>query len=229
MSCTTLRTNLLISNGELALGLLIVIGKVLELLDSFVLGDSDAELDVGLGVLVTRLWDISKTASRLDRIFTYVDLGVVRQRGKRRVQRLVHFLGVSLEESSTSTNEESVSGENSAVVGLLVLEEIADAVLGVAWRVKGLDGDAGANAECLTMLWRRRYLRTVFTTDDWKLVSFQHLLVATGVIPVAVACQSDGSVWTLACFVLVSVDDVGQLDTLRDLLLQNGEYSTICQ
>jgi len=48
-------TYLFVSNSELALRLLVVVGKVLELLNRIVRGDSDAKLDVGLGVLVTRL------------------------------------------------------------------------------------------------------------------------------------------------------------------------------
>lgn len=49
------RTNLLVTNGEFALGLLVGIGKGLELLDGLALRDLDAELDIALGVLVTGL------------------------------------------------------------------------------------------------------------------------------------------------------------------------------
>ena len=50
-----MKTNLLITNGEFALGLLVGIGKGFEFLDGLALQDLDAELDVALGVLVTRL------------------------------------------------------------------------------------------------------------------------------------------------------------------------------
>lgn len=48
-------TNLFITNGEFTLSLFVSIGKGLELLDGLALQDFNAELDVGLGVLVTRL------------------------------------------------------------------------------------------------------------------------------------------------------------------------------
>jgi hypothetical protein len=48
-------TYLLIANGEFALGLLVGIGKGLELLDGLALQDLNAELDVALGVLVAGL------------------------------------------------------------------------------------------------------------------------------------------------------------------------------
>lgn len=50
-----MKTNLLITNGEFALGLLVGVGKSLELLDRLALQDLDTELDVALGVLVARL------------------------------------------------------------------------------------------------------------------------------------------------------------------------------
>lgn len=52
----SLQTNLLVTNGELALSLLVGIGESLKLLDGFALHDLNAELDVALGVLVARLY-----------------------------------------------------------------------------------------------------------------------------------------------------------------------------
>ena len=48
-------TYLLITNGELALGLLVLVGESFELLDGLRLQDLDAEFDVALGVLVAGL------------------------------------------------------------------------------------------------------------------------------------------------------------------------------
>jgi hypothetical protein len=48
-------TYLLITNSKLALGLLVLVGESLELLDGFRLQDLDTELDVALGVFVARL------------------------------------------------------------------------------------------------------------------------------------------------------------------------------
>jgi hypothetical protein len=49
---------LLITNGEFALGLLVGVGKSLELLDGLALQNLDAKLDVALGVLMARLQHI---------------------------------------------------------------------------------------------------------------------------------------------------------------------------
>lgn len=46
---------LLITNSELALGLLVLVGESFELLDGLRLQDLDAEFDVALGVLVAGL------------------------------------------------------------------------------------------------------------------------------------------------------------------------------
>jgi hypothetical protein len=51
-------TYLLITNSELALRLLVLVGESLELLDGLRLQDLDAELDVALGVLVARLYTL---------------------------------------------------------------------------------------------------------------------------------------------------------------------------
>jgi hypothetical protein len=48
-------TYLLITNGELALGLLVLVGESLELLNGLRLQDLDSEFDVALGVFVARL------------------------------------------------------------------------------------------------------------------------------------------------------------------------------
>ena len=50
------KTYLLVTNSELALRLLVLIGESFKLLDGLRLQDLDAEFDISLGVLVTRLW-----------------------------------------------------------------------------------------------------------------------------------------------------------------------------
>ena len=50
-----LQANLLITNGEFALGLLVLLGESLELLDRLSLRNSNTELDIGFGVFVSRL------------------------------------------------------------------------------------------------------------------------------------------------------------------------------
>lgn len=49
-------TYLLITDSELALSLLVLIGESLEFLDGLRLQDLDAEFDIALRVLVTWLW-----------------------------------------------------------------------------------------------------------------------------------------------------------------------------
>jgi len=65
-STSNLRTDLLVTNGEFALGLLVGVGKGLELLDGLALRDLDAELDVTLGILVTGLEQIRQQSYGLE-------------------------------------------------------------------------------------------------------------------------------------------------------------------
>lgn len=100
--------HLLISNGKLSLRLLVLLAKVLQLLNRrIVREDMSTELRIVLGVLVSR-----------------VHLCVIGKTRQDHVQRMVHLLTITLEESSTATNEESISGENSLVV--TILDIVAD-------------------------------------------------------------------------------------------------------
>jgi hypothetical protein len=75
-------THLFVTNGELALRLLVVLGIGLELLDGLVLQHGDAKLDVCLGVFVAGLCLTCHVLS-VDRkdmfhgLSTHVNLGIV--------------------------------------------------------------------------------------------------------------------------------------------------------
>jgi len=159
---------LLITNSEFALGLLVLIGESFKLLDGLRLQDLDAEFDISLGVLVTR-----------------VNVSVVRKRGESLVQRLVHLLGVAFEEAATTANEQSVTSENSTVVS--VFEEEANAILGVARRVEGLHLDVLANREGVAMSGSLVDLVAVFAADDGKRVALEDLCVSASVVMVVVS------------------------------------------
>ena len=96
----------------------------------------------------------------------------------------MHLLGCALEEASTSSDEQSISGEDGLV--LAILEQVANAVLSVAWRVQSLDLDVLPDCEAFSVLGRLGHLVTVFTTDDGQRVSLEHLDVAPSMVVVAV-------------------------------------------
>jgi hypothetical protein len=67
-----------------------------------------------------------------------------------------------------TSDEESVAGEDGSVV--TILEEVADAVLRVAWRVESGDFDA-AYRKGRIVCWRGGHLRTILAANDrqWEL------------------------------------------------------------
>jgi len=96
------RSNLLITDGEFALCLLIGACERLQLFDGFALRDGDGEFDVAFGVLMAWLQSVSYTDARQSCSNTYVDFRVIRQRAKCLVQRCVHLLRGTLEEATTT-------------------------------------------------------------------------------------------------------------------------------
>lgn len=96
-------TNLLVTNSELALRLLVLVGESFEFPDGLRLQDLDAELDVALGVLVAGLETLLvNNGNRLRANCAYVYVGIIWQCRESLVQRLVHLLGIALEETSTA-------------------------------------------------------------------------------------------------------------------------------
>ena len=170
---------LLVADGKLALRLLVVLGKALQLHHRLALVDGDQELDVRLGVLVAG-----------------EDLGVVGQRRQRLVQRRVHLGRVTLEELAAAADEERVAGEDRALVRRLVLHEVADAVLRVARRVQRRHADVLADAERFPVLGRAADARAVFAADDGDLgrEGREHLLVPARMVPVVVRVYDGGQV-----------------------------------
>jgi len=82
----------------------------------------------------------------------------------------VHLLRRALEESATTADEKSVPGKYRTVVA--ILEEVADAVLSVAWGVQrtnlnGAEGKGGVVLRCVSDF------GTVTTTNDWNRVMFE--------------------------------------------------------
>jgi hypothetical protein len=171
-------TYLLISNGELASGNFVVLSKRVQALHSLALRNRCGKLDVGLGVFVSR-----------------IDNSVIGQRCKAFVQSLVHLLGITLEESSTSSDEQSIASKNSPVVSILHKE--ADAVLSVAWRVHTFESDV-TQLEGLAVTRRLGHALAVFAADDIQLGGTEfgkQLLVASSMIPMVMcvdnSCQVD--------------------------------------
>jgi hypothetical protein len=196
---------LLISNGELASGNFVVLSKRVQALHSLALRNRCGKLDVGLGVFVSR-----------------IDNSVIGQRCKAFVQSLVHLLGITLEESSTSSDEQSIASKNSPVVSILHKE--ADAVLSVAWRVHTFESDV-TQLEGLAVTRRLGHALAVFAADDIQLGGTEfgkQLLVASSMIPMA-ARKSVGFVEPVTDRnSLMCVDNSCQVDLARlNGILQN--------
>jgi hypothetical protein len=143
-------TYLLIANGEFALGLLVGIGKGLELLDGFALQDLNAKLDVALGVLVARLQQNRQQTCRSVKL-SFLSLHrpwchrAEQQESRSKpcafpvhyLRRNGHILQTyqlpahpEFESLKLTADEKSVSGEDDLLVA--ILEQEANAVLGVA-------------------------------------------------------------------------------------------------
>lgn len=113
----------LVTNREFALCLLIRLRVAVQLLDCFVvLRHGLRKLDIAFCVFVAR-----------------ENLCIVWQRGKGLVESFVHLFGIAFKEATAAANEQGVTGENSLIVTILEVE--ADAILRVAWCVKGSDLD----------------------------------------------------------------------------------------
>lgn len=70
-----------------------------------------------------------------------------------------------------TTNEHRITSEDRSVI--TILEEVADAVLSVAWRMQSLDLNAITNGECVAMAGRLRHFGTVLAAYDGHRVGFE--------------------------------------------------------
>ena len=131
------------------------------------LGYSDAEFDVTLRILMARK-----------------DLGVVRKRSQCLVESCVHFFWGALEESSAATDEKGVAGKDRSIIA--VFEEIAYAVLSMAWCVESFHLDAFADGKSLTMTWCLGHLCTILATNNWDRIRLEDLGIASRVVVMAV-------------------------------------------
>lgn len=87
----------------------------------------------------------------------------------------MHLPSRALEEASAPADEQRVAREDGAAAVAAVLEQEADAVLGVAGRVQGADRDAraGGQRERRVVRGRRRDARAVAPADDRERVVFE--------------------------------------------------------
>lgn len=69
-----------------------------------------------------------------------------------------------------TSDKERVSGEDGPVIS--ILEEIADAVLRMTWRMESFDVDV-AHRECLTMAWGLGNFVTILAANYWDWVRFE--------------------------------------------------------
>lgn len=80
---------------------LVIVGQGFKPLRLGVLDHAQGELDIALGVLVARLRSVRLNTYAFG-VYTHEYFGIVRKRSKSLVERGVHLLWCSLEESSTS-------------------------------------------------------------------------------------------------------------------------------
>ena len=83
-----------------------------------------------------------------------------------------------------TANEQGVTSEDCTVVA--IFEQIANAVLRVAWSVKSLDLDAIANGERLAMARCLGDFIAIPTADDGERVALQDFSVSTSMVVMAV-------------------------------------------
>jgi hypothetical protein len=94
---------LLVSNGELALGLLVLGGKVLELENWVIFDDCHGKFDIALCVLVAGLhWSERPWGFQWIKCHTHKDFSVIRKSGQCVVQGFVHFCRIALEKPTAS-------------------------------------------------------------------------------------------------------------------------------
>jgi hypothetical protein len=80
----------------------------------------------------------------------------------------VHLLRFAFEKSSTSANKQRITGKHCSLV--TIFEEVANAVLGMTWRVKGLHLDAVTDRESRAICRSLADFDAVLATDDGQLV-----------------------------------------------------------
>lgn len=102
---------------------------------------------------------------------THVNFRVIRQRSQNLIQRFMHFLRISLEKSTTTSNKESITSEHSSVIS--IFHVVADGVLGVTWCVESSDLNAFADLESGVVGWGLGYFIAVFATDYGERVLFE--------------------------------------------------------
>lgn len=168
---------LFIANGELAGRHLVDVGKRLQLLDRVRLGDGNGELDVGLGVLMPG-----------------IDNSLVREGSEALVESLVHLVSCSLEELATSADEEGVTSKDG--LASAILQEVADAILGVAGSV-----DVGhldiAQLRDFVVLRSLCYSLAILATDDSQVGGAElskKLLVSSSMVPMVVGIDNGSQV-----------------------------------
>ena len=148
---------LLIADCEFALCLLVRLRIAIELLDGLVVSRYRlCKLDVTLCVLMARVY-----------------FGVVWQCRQCLVQRFVHLLCRALKEAATAADEHGVAGKDSFVISIFEVE--ANAVLCVAWCVKGGDFDR-TDVERLLVCRGLVDQSAVAAANDGELVVFELIM-----------------------------------------------------
>jgi len=163
---------LLVTYCELSLGFFVVVGEALQILHCGVLRNRYTKFDITFCIFVTGLYCYQQWFLFMkSKTWTYVDFGVVRQGSEDRIQCFMHLLCITLEETSTSPDEQSVPSKNCPIIS--VFHVITDRVLSMTWCVESSHFDVIANFECRIVCWCFRDLVAILTTNDWQWILFE--------------------------------------------------------
>lgn len=187
-------TYLLIANRELALCLLVRICEGLQFLDGLRLRYRKAELDVAFGVLVSRLYTVSRipvtvTNRNIHKLSCHPEEQpasrstpyAFQAQYPRRTGRILDSKQISnrpriRQLAKHTANEKGIARKNSLVIP--VLHEVANTILRVARGVQGRHGDAVSDFEDLPVGWGSRNRLAILAANDGDFEGLEHLVVA---------------------------------------------------
>jgi hypothetical protein len=138
--------HLLVSNGKLSLCLLVHLTVLVQPLNGIIVQDLLGESHIAFSIFVTG-----------------IDLRIIRKTSQCLIQCFVHFCRIALEETPTASNEQSITCKHCAIYS--ILEEVADAVLGMSWRMQGGHFDILTDRKSGLVFWGVCDFRAVFAAD----------------------------------------------------------------
>ncbi|KAL7358260.1 hypothetical protein ACKS0A_02222 [Histoplasma ohiense] len=114
-----------------------------------------------------------------------IDFGIVWKPSKNMIQGIIHLFSSSLKESTASSNEKRISCKYNSLV--TVFRKIADAILGVTWRMQSSHLNAFSYFERFPVFGSLCDGQAISTPNDGQLAELlENPLIATGMVRVMV-------------------------------------------